>query len=210
MSLKKPYFNKTLNLGFMRLCLMRGRTPTPFMVGNVMTVSRQTLLNASVQDHRRSDFIYSMPCSKAGSALYCPSPDFYQSYSEKLWALKVCILAIKKKIQTKFWGCSLKVLCLALSIMDRKKNITLFFFATTFHVLKDYSLICQESYHLFCSKIGTTSLLRSAAQANKTLQRPGLRSADGLCTAFPRTCHTYQAIITTTATCSCSSGWIPV
>lgn len=48
---------------------MRGRMPTLFLVGNVITATRETLLHGSVQDHRKSDFIYSIPCSKAGSAL---------------------------------------------------------------------------------------------------------------------------------------------
>lgn len=79
-----------------------------------------------------------------------------------------------------------------MSVMDRKKNIILFSFPTTFHVLRDSSLICQEFYHLFFSKTGTTSLLQSATQVNKTLQQPGLRSADSLCTAFDMTSHIYH------------------
>lgn len=95
----------------------------------------------------------------------CPSPDKFGK-AEKWWAIKVYILAIKKKkkVQTKFWGCHLKVLFLALSVMDREKKITPFFFAIAFHILEDSSLICQNSYHRFCSRIGTTSFLQSATE----------------------------------------------
>lgn len=48
---------------------MRGRIPTPFLVGNMMIASRETLLNGSVQDQRRSDFISSIPHTKAGPVL---------------------------------------------------------------------------------------------------------------------------------------------
>lgn len=63
---------------------MRGRMPIPLLVGNMTTVSRETVLNASVQDRRGSDVIYSISCSKAGSALpVLVLTGFCQSYSEK-------------------------------------------------------------------------------------------------------------------------------
>ena len=122
--LKETLVLQNINFRFMRFCLMRDKMPTPLLVGNVTTVLWETLLNASVQDHRRSDIIYSISCAKTVSALaVLILTDFCQSYSKKWWALKVYILAVKKKkVQNKFWGCSLKVLCLALPVMDREKK----------------------------------------------------------------------------------------
>lgn len=96
----------------MRLCWTRGRMPTLFLVGNASTVLRETLINASVQDHRWTKVIFSVPCSKAGS-ITCPSPDRF--LSKLFWEMMNTQNIYPwhyKKFQTKFWGCHLKVLLL--------------------------------------------------------------------------------------------------
>lgn len=99
--------------------------PTLFLVGNVTTVLRETLLNASVQDHRWSNVIFSNLCSKAGSVT-CPSSDrFLSKLFWEMMSTQNIYPCHYEKFQTKFWGCHLKVLLLAdQSWTGRKKLLT--------------------------------------------------------------------------------------
>lgn len=76
---------------------------TPLVVGNVMTVSRETLLNASVQDHRRSDAIYPIPSSKVGLVLpVLVLTNLAKLRNDEQSKYISLPLKKKKKVQTKF------------------------------------------------------------------------------------------------------------
>lgn len=180
MSLKKPYFSKTGNSGFMRLCLMRGRMPTPFLVGNVVTATRETLLHGSVQDHRRSDFIYSSPCSKAGSALcvlaLVSTKVILRNYEHSKY-----ISVPLKKIQIKFWGCSLKVLWTGRKKLPSSSQQTFMFLKTLPWFAKSLIIFSAPKWALHLSCNLQTKWTKHS--------RPEECS---LCTVFDRASHTYH------------------